>query len=159
MFFVFFSQKFSDTCIMRILEHFTKISSIDALCQPFNTKIFVTPNDKVLLLRTDYKTSEQYSTIFDQNGTYLCSWWSYFTFSKRYLYVDSKIIHLARKILEQRDHNQSTEKAKRQFENRISNLEGDIQKIMRMMEKHDGNVLNKLKKIGDATMHPRKVYF
>lgn len=144
---------------MRIIERFTKISSTDALCQPFNTKIFITPDNKVLLLRTDYKTSEQYSTIFDQNGTYLCSWWSYFTFSKRCLSVNSKIIHLVRKILEERDHSQLADKRKKQFENRISNLETDIQKLMRMVEKHDGNVSNKLKKIGDVTMYPRKVYF
>lgn len=144
---------------MRIIERFTRISSTDALCQPFNTKIFITPNNKVLLLRTDYKTSEQYSTIFDQNGTYLCSWWSYFTFSKRCLSVNSKIIRLARKILEQRDQNQLADKTKKQFENRVLNLENYIQKLMRMMEKHDGNVLNKLKKIDDTKMHPRKVYF
>lgn len=142
---------------MRIIEHFTKISSLDALCQPFNTKIFIASNNKVLLLRTDYKTSEQYSTIFDQNGTYLGSWWSYFTFSKRCLRIESKIIHLARKILERRYQCQSIEKKKKQFDNRILNLENDIQKLRHMMEKHDGNVINKLKKIGDTT--PKKIYF
>lgn len=144
---------------MRIIEHFTKISSTDALCQPFNTKIFIAPNNKVLLLRTDYKTSEQYSTIFDQNGTYLCSWWSYFTFSKRYLKVNSKILDSARKILEHRLHCQTDGRAKKQFDNRMLDLENNIQKLMKMIGKHDGNVLNKLKKISDATTHPRKMYF
>lgn len=144
---------------MRIIEHFTKISSFDALCQPFNTKIFIASNNKVLLLRTDYKTSEQYSTIFEQNGTYLCGWWSYFTFSKQCLRVDSKIIDLARGILEQRHQCQSIEMKKKQFDNRISNLENDIQKLMQMVGEHDGNVLNKLKKIGDSTMYPRKIHF
>lgn len=144
---------------MRIVEHFTKITSIDAICQPFNTKIFIASNNEVFVLRTDYKTSEQYSTIFDQNGTYLYNWWSYFTCSKRCLRIDSKIIHLTRKISEQRDQHQSTEKAKKQFDNRILNLENDIQKLIKMVENHDRNILNKLKKIGDTTTHPRKMYF
>lgn len=153
------SQKFSDTCIMRVVEHFTRITSMDAICQPFNTKIFIASNNKVFVLRTDYKTSEQYSTIFDQNGTYLYSWWSYFTCSKRYLRIDSKIIDLTRKILKHRDQHQSTEKAEKQFDNQILNLENEIQKLMKMFERHDGKVLNKLKKIGNTATLPRKMYF
>lgn len=151
----FLSKKFSDTCILRMIERFTKVTSLDALCQPFNTKIFIASDNRVLLLRTDYQTSEQYSTIFDQNGAYLSSWLSYFTFSKQYLRVESKIIHSALEILKRREQSQSIEKKKKQFDKRMFSFEDDIRKIMQMIERHDGNIVNKLKRIGDT----RKIYF
>lgn len=144
---------------MRIIEHFTKINSLDVLCQPFNTKFFIAPNNSVLLLRTDYQTSEQYSTIFDQNGTYLCSWLSYFTLSKRYVRIDTKIVHSARDILKQRNQRQSNEKKTREFNNnRTLKLESEMRKLVEMLEKHDENVTDKFKKFGNK-IYPRKTYF
>lgn len=154
----FFSQKFSDTCIMRVVEHFTKRTSLDALCQPFNTKVFIAPDNRLLLLRTDYQTSEQYSTILHQNGSYLCSWTSYFTCSKGYLEVDPQIVHLARQILQQRDQHKSIERKKIQFSHDVSNLESRIHKMMQVIDKHDKTAKNEFLKTGN-TVCAKKIQF
>lgn len=151
----YFRQKFSDTWIMRIIGYFTKNDSFETLCHPSNTKIFIGPHNKVLILRKGYKTAEQYSTIFDQNGSYLNSWMSYFSFSNRTLHVDPRIVHHARQILEQKDAIQVAESGKKQFENRIIKMENDLHRMKDNWKQYEGNITRKLKGISDELQRRR----
>lgn len=91
-----------------MFEYFTRINSLATLRNPLNTKIYIGPDNRVFVLRKDYRTAEQQSIIFDQNGLYLFSWISYFCLSKVFLRVDPEIIQQARKILEIKDIKRKT---------------------------------------------------
>lgn len=127
------SKNFHDTWLMNILEYFTKIHSIEALCSHLNTKIYIGPDNKVLILHRDYRTAEQNSIVFDQNGTYLYSWMSYFYIFDEFLRVDSKIVDSAHRILEKKESMQREENEKNQLWSRINKMENDLQKIMEMI--------------------------
>lgn len=118
---------------MKVFNYFVKLDALKPLRAPFNTKIYIAPNNQVLILRKDYKTSEQDSIIFDQNGAYLYGWISYFCVSNQFLRVDPKIVHLARRILERKDEIQREECEYNHLRNRIAKMENDLQKMMDMV--------------------------
>lgn len=134
---------------MKILEYFTKIHSIEALHLPFNTKIYIACDNRVLILRKDYKTAEQPSIVFDQNGSYLHSWISYFGFSNQFLRVDPKIVHLARRILERKESIQQEENEKNHLKNRIAKMEIELQQIIEMAKLNEKNTKHNV----DTIMH------
>lgn len=142
---------------MRIIEYFTKLNSLETLCQPLNTKIYIGPQHKVLILRKDYKTAEQYSTIFEENGSYLNSWTSYFCVSNRPLHIDLNIKHHAKQILERTDQLRMKENEKKQFQHRIIQMENDLQQMRRMVKQHETTILKKLKEMSHE-MHGRRFY-
>lgn len=142
---------------MRIIEYFTKLNSLEILSQPLNTKIYIGPQNKVLILRKDYKTAEQYSTIFEENGSYLNSWTSYFCVSNRPLHIDSNIKHHAEQILERMNKIRMSENEKKQFQHRIIKMENDLQQMKGMVKQHETTILKKLREMSHE-MHGRRFY-
>lgn len=63
--FPFLSQKFRDTTIMKLFEYFTKINALEILSHPSNTRIYIGPDNRMLILRKDYRIAEQSLTLFD----------------------------------------------------------------------------------------------
>lgn len=132
---------------MKAFSFFTKINSLETLCHPLNTKIYISPDNRVLVLRKDYRTAEQNSIIFDQNGSYLFSWISYFCCSNKFLRVDEKIVQKARNILEMKFIKQKEETEKNQLKNRIVKLEDDLNEIMQMVKQSDETIKLQLEMI------------
>lgn len=122
---------------MRVFEYFTKINPLEKLCSSSNTKVYIGPNNKVLILKSDYRTSEQFSIIFPQNGNYLLSWVSYFICSKKLLKVDPNIVQKARKILDRKDANDKEENEKTRLRNYCIRLENDLEKVMQIVKEND----------------------
>lgn len=122
---------------MRVFEYFTKINPLEKLCSSFNTKIYIGPNNKVLILKNDYRTSEQFSIIFNQNGTYLYDWVSYFICTKKILRVDPSIVHKARKILDRKDVKHKEENEKNRLRNYCIRLESYLEKVVQMIKQND----------------------
>lgn len=134
---IIFSRKFRDSLFLRILEYTTKINALETLRNSLNTKIFIGPNRKVLILRKDYRTSEQDSIIFDQNGFYLHSWISYFCFTNKILRVDPKIVQQARRILEKKDLKRKDENEKNLLKNKITILENNLEKAIHLIKQNE----------------------
>lgn len=122
---------------MNTFAYFTKINSFDTLRHPVNTKIYIGSDRRVLVLRKDYRTAEQDSILFDQNGSYLFSWISYFCCSNKFLRVDKRIVQEARNILEMKNMAEQDEIEKNQLKNHIIRLERDLDEIKQMMNKND----------------------
>lgn len=129
-----FSEKFGNTWVMKVFSYCVKLDALKALRTPFNTKIYIAPNNQILILRKDYKTAEQDSIIFDQNGAYLYGWRSYLGFSNHLLRVDPKNVHFARRILERKDESRREESESNHLRNRIDKIETDLQKMMDMVK-------------------------
>lgn len=129
---------------MRLYEYCSSINSLQTLSHPLNTKIYVGPDGRVLVLRKDWGQTEQYSTIFDHNGTYFYSWGSYFFLSDDFLRMDAQIIQHARKILERKHAEQYEENKKNCTENRISKLESGLERVFEMIKQCDENTMNQL---------------
>lgn len=137
---------------MKFYEHCSSINSLKILCHPLNTKIYVSQDNKVLILKKDWKTSEQDSIIFDQNGAYLYDWASHFSLSNKVFRIHRHIVEHIRKILERRDTEQYKEHKKYQLKNHIMKLENDIGKIMQtiqMFQQGERNIVNQLHLITD----------
>lgn len=124
---------------MAVYEYFTKINSLGILRHPLNTKIYIGPDNRVLILRKDYRTAEQNSIIFDQNGSYLISWISYFCFSNKFLWVDPSIVSLAGQIIKRKVIKQQGESEKNHLINRIAKLESNLDIIMEMIKHNNSN--------------------
>lgn len=139
IFYFLFRQNGHYSIIAKMFEYFTRINSLATLRNPLNTKIYIGPDNRIFILRKDYRTAEQDSTIFDQNGFYLFSWISHFCFSKIFLRVDPKIIQQARRILELKDLYLRRENEKNHFENRFSNIEQQFDKIMQIIKQKNKN--------------------
>lgn len=142
------------------MEHFTKINALETLSHPSNTRIFIGPDNRVLILRKDYRTAEQGSTIFDQNGSYLCSWLNYFCFSDKFLKVDPKIVNLAQKILEKKEIKQRHESEKNHLTTRITKLESDLEKVIQCIKQSKESnkqqfeiVMGKLNDLSEGNIH------
>lgn len=140
---------------MRIIERFSKLNSLEMLSQPSNTKVYIGPQNKVLILRKDYKTAEQYSTIFDENGSYLNSWISYFCISNRPFHVDPNIVRAARRILEQNYSNRVNVIEKSSFQHCIAQMENDLKQMNEIVKRHETVVLKKFKDIINAMQKRR----
>lgn len=93
----------------------------------------------MLILRKDYRTAEQNSIIFDQNGSYLISWISYFCFSNKFLWVDPSIVSLAGQIIKRKIIKQQGESEKNHLINRIAKLESHLDIIMEMIKHNNSN--------------------
>lgn len=135
---------------MKVFEYLTKINPLEKLYNPLNAKIYIGPNNKVLILHKDYRTAEQDSINFDQNGVYLCSWISCFTFSKKFLRVDANTMQNIKKILERKNAKQHEENEKNQLKNQVHKLENDLEKLLHMIKQNDQtsqNILHKLNQI------------
>lgn len=124
---------------MKTFTYFTKINSLETLRHPMNTKIYIGSDNRVLVLRKDYRTSEQSSIIFDQNGSYSLDWLSYFCCTNKFLQVDKRIVQRARNILGTKNAKQKEETEKNQLKNRIVQLEGDLDEIKQMI-KHNNAI-------------------
>lgn len=119
---------------MRLFEYLLKLNALETLRNSLNTKIFIGPENKVLILRKDYRTSEQGSTIFDQNGFYLDSWMSYFSFTDKVLRIDPNIAQQARRILEKKELQRKEENEKILLCNKIGKLENNLEKVIGLMK-------------------------
>lgn len=130
----FFSRKFDGTWIMKFTKPCIENSIFKTLCSPLNTKIYIGPDNKILILRKDWRTVEESSIIFDQNGTYLYDWVSNILFSKRFYQLPPNIVHHVRKILERKNTEQYEENAKKRLRQQICKLQNDSEKLMQMMQ-------------------------
>lgn len=119
---------------MKILKYWVSISILDTLRNPLNTKLYIGPDNRVLILRKDWRTVEEGSIIFDQNGSYLYSWVSKISCSNKFYHICPKIVHHARKILERRNTEQHEENARTRLREQIFKLQNDSDKIMEMMQ-------------------------
>lgn len=137
---------------MSFYEHCSSINSLKSLCHPLNTKIYISQDNKVLVLRKDWKTSEQDSIRFDQNGSYLYDWASHFSLSNKIFRIHRHIVHHIRKILERRDTEQYKENKKYRLKNHIAKLENDMEKIMHsieMFKAREDNIVEQLNMISN----------
>lgn len=123
---------------MKLYEYCCSINSLKTLRHPLHTKVYIGPDNRVLVLRKDWKTAEQESIIFDRNGTYFHSWGSYFFPLNKFLHMNPQIIQHARKILERKHAEQCEENKKNRMETRIARLENSLEKVIKMIE-HSGS--------------------
>lgn len=132
---------------MKLYEHCSSINSLKTLCHPLNTKIYISQDNRVLILRKDWKTAEQDSIRFDQNGSYLSDWSSHFSLSNKIFRIHRHIVHHIRKILERRDTEQYKESKNQHFNNHIVKLENDLEKIMQIIQlfkQREDKIVNQL---------------
>lgn len=136
------SKNFRNTWIMRLHEYCMNINSLKNLRHPLNTKIYIGPDGRVLILPPDWGHTEQHSIIFDRNGSYFYSWASYFSFSNAFLRMDRHILQHAREVLERKEVLLNEEHKKNSVENRLVKLDNSLQKVNRMIAQHDENILH-----------------
>lgn len=127
---------------MKLLYHFTNTNSLGDLRQPANTKIYIGPENKVLILRKDYKTAEQKSVIFEQNGSYLNAW--IFFMSNKHLRIDPSVIQLAHRIIEKNDIKQQQEAERKVVKERLFKVEKNLEKLMRIIERNEKVTMDEL---------------
>lgn len=132
---------------MKLYEHCSSINSLKTLCHPLNTKIYISQDNRVLILRKDWKTAEQDSIKFDQNGSYLDDWSSHFSLSNKVFRIHRHIVRHIRKILERRDTEQYKASKNHNFNNHIVKLENDLEKMMQIIQlfkQREDKIVNQL---------------
>lgn len=130
----FYSRKFCDSWYMHLYEYCCSINSLKSLRHPLHTKIYIGPDKRVLILRKDWKTAEQDSIIFDQNGSYMYSWGSYFSFTNEFLRMDSRIVQHARRILERKDKERQDDNATKHMKDKFVELQSNSEFMMHMLQ-------------------------
>ncbi|XP_055295163.1 transient receptor potential cation channel protein painless-like [Sitodiplosis mosellana] len=130
------NRKYHNKLIEKLFKYFAKINTLDILHWPSKTKIYIGPDNGILVLRKDYKTAEQESIEFHKNGSYLHSWTSHLFCSHKHLRVHPKVVHEARRIIEMKESKQREQNEKNQLKNRIVNIENTLNEIKQMIQQN-----------------------
>lgn len=129
-------QKYHFPLIGKLFKWLTRINTIDALQRPLNTKIYIAPDNRVLILRKDYRISKHDSNDFQKNGSYLYDWTNYFFFSPIYFRVHSIFVQDARRIIALKEIKQKEQYEKRLLKREIKKLKRDLEQIKQIVKQN-----------------------
>lgn len=132
-----YHRKYHNRLIEYLFNCFNKINTLEMLQRSANTKVFVGPDNRILVLRKDYKTFQQDSNEFEKNGSYLRSWISRLYISHQHLRVHPSIVREAHRIIQMKESKQKERYEDSHLGKRISKLENELDEIKHTMKQNN----------------------